>query len=416
VSAPDGAVVGGGAIGVCCARELARRGASVTLLEAGAELGAGCSAGNAGLLCPSHVEPIASRAALLEGLRALPSRDSPLALRPRPGLVPWLLRFAAACTPARERAATAITRELSAASLALHAELARAHGTGVERRGTLNVYETGAGFERGRREAARNAAAGLPNEVLDGAAATAFEPALQGPVAGAILYPDDMSGDPLAFVQAVGRAASGAGAELRCGSEVLGLRLRGGRIEALDTTRGRLRAGTVVLAAGVWSPRVVRGTGLSLPVQGAKGYHLDHAPLAGDPQVPVYLQEARVVLTPLPGRLRLAGVFDLAGLDDSVDQRRLAAVQRAGERRIRGLAGREPVHVWRGLRPCAPDGLPILGRTRRLENLVLATAHAMLGFTLAPVSGRLVAQLLAGEPPAHPLALLDPDRFTRRAR
>jgi D-amino-acid dehydrogenase len=252
--------------------------------------------------------------------------------------------------------------------------------------------------------------------VLDGAAATAFEPALAGPLAGAVLYPDDMSGDPLAFVQAIGRAAASAGAELRCGSEVLGLRVRDGRIDALDTTEGPLRAGTVVLAAGVWSPALVRGTGLALPVQGAKGYHLDHAPAGGDPRVPVYLQEARVVVTPLPGRLRLAGVFDLAGLDDSIDPRRLAAVRQAGVRRIRGLAGREPVHVWRGLRPCAPDGLPILGRTRRLQNLVLATAHAMLGFTLAPVSGRLVAQLVAGDEPAHPLALLDPDRFTRRRR
>jgi D-amino-acid dehydrogenase len=416
VSAPDVAIIGGGAIGACCALELAQAGARVTLLESAPGLGEGCSAGNAGLLCPSHVEPIASRAALLEGLKALPSRDSPLALRPRPALVPWLLRFAAACTPDRERAATELTRQLSAASLAMHAELASEHATGVVQTGTLNVYETVKVFERGRREAAQNAAAGLANQVLPAAEATAFEPALAGPVAGAVYYPDDRSGDPLAFVQAVGRAAEAAGAEIRCGVEVLGLRTRGGRIEALETSAGPLPAATVVLAAGVWSPRLVQGLGLSLPVQGAKGYHLDRPAADGDPRVPVYLQEARVVVTPLPGRLRLAGVFDLAGLDDSIDRRRLAAVRSAGERRIRGLAERPVVHVWRGLRPCAPDGLPILGRTRRIENLLLATAHAMLGFTLAPVTGRLVSQLVRGQEPAHDLSLLDPDRFTHRLR
>src|SRR4051794_29538400 len=271
VTTPDVAIVGGGVIGACCALELARAGARVALLESAAGLGQGCSAGNAGLLCPSHVEPIASRAALLEGLKALPSRDSPLALRPRPALVPWLLRFAAACTPARERAATQITRELSAASLQLHAELAAEHGTGVAQTGTLNVYETVKVFGRGRQEAAHNTAAGLRNQVLAGDEATAFEPALAGPVAGAIYYPDDRSGDPLAFVQGVGRAAEAAGAEIRCGVEVLGLRVRGRRIEALETSAGPLSAGTVVLAAGVWSPRLVKGLGLSLPVQGAKG-------------------------------------------------------------------------------------------------------------------------------------------------
>ena len=254
MTSPDVLIVGGGAIGVCCALELSRQGADVTLLESGAELGAGCSAGSAGLLCPSHAAPLATRAALRHGLRWSLTRHGPFAMRLRPSLLPWLARFAAACTPARERAATDVLRELSVASLELHERLRDEADTGTERLGTLNVYETEAGFDLGRREAVEHARAGLREHVLSAAEASELEPALAGPIAGAIYYPDEMSGDPLAFVQAVGFAAVDAGAAIRTRTEVLGLRTAGRRIAKVETTAGDLAAGTVVLAAGAWTP------------------------------------------------------------------------------------------------------------------------------------------------------------------
>src|SRR6266536_4398474 len=110
---PDVVIVGGGAIGACCALELARRGASVTLLERGPELASGCSAGNAGLICPSHSTPISNPTALRNGLRWMLSRDSPFYLRPRPAVLPWLVRFALASRhwDAGERAVRALSIE-----------------------------------------------------------------------------------------------------------------------------------------------------------------------------------------------------------------------------------------------------------------------------------------------------------------
>jgi D-amino-acid dehydrogenase len=118
-----------------------------------------------------------------------------------------------------------------------------------------------------------------------------------------------------------------------------------------------------------------------------------------------------VIATPLPGRLRLAGTLELAGLDLSVDQVRLGAIVRAAKR-VLALGDRRVVHVWRGLRPCPPDGLPIIGRPSALQNVIVATGHAMMGITLAPVTGRLVAALAAGETPLE-VARLGPDRFRR---
>jgi D-amino-acid dehydrogenase len=411
-AASDVVVVGGGAIGACVALELARRGAEVTLLERGGELAWGCSAGNAGLICPSHATPLANPAALRDGLRWMARPDSPFYLRPRPSLLPWIARFVAASTPERARASSRVIRELALTSIALHAELAeRGLDTGFERRGSLNVYGSPDAFAGARKEAEEARREGLRAQVLERAQARELEPALAGDPAGAVYYPDDGHCDPHRFVHAVGAAAAEAGATILTRVEVLGFRRRNGRIEGVQTTAGDVGAATVVLAAGAWSPLLARGLGVFAPIEGGKGYHVDLETAPGDPGLPVWFQETRVIATPLAGRLRLAGTLELAGLDESVNRIRVEAITKAAKRGIAGLEGRRVLEVWRGLRPCTPDGLPLVGRPAALENLVLATGHAMMGLTLAPVTGRLVAELVTGEPPSHDLAPLRPDRF-----
>ena len=185
---PDVLVVGGGAIGAAAAYELARRGARVTVSSAARDA-RGCSYGNAGLICPSHAEALASPAAIRDGLRWMGRRDSPFRLRPRLALVPWLARFGAAALPSRSHAATRRLRALAERSLALHAALARASlPTSFARRGILSVYERG----------------GVPGMLSAGARRAQLEPrALAPPIAGAVLHPDEAHCDPGAFVDAL---------------------------------------------------------------------------------------------------------------------------------------------------------------------------------------------------------------------
>jgi D-amino-acid dehydrogenase len=416
VTSPDVLVVGGGVVGVAATLELARRGLDVMLLEAGDELGAGCSSGNAGLVCPSHATPLATRSALAEGSRSLLRRDGPLAIEPRLSLLPWLLRFAAAATPARERTGTGVLRGLTHESLALHERLSRELGTGVERRGTLNLYETSRLRRRGEAEAREHARAGLRVELLGPRDVRALEPAVTGDVAGGVYYPDELSGDPLQFVRVVARAAQSAGATIRTAVKVTGFEVRDGAVASVETTEGRLAPQTVVVAAGAWSGTLVRDLGLRLYVEGAKGYHVEFPAAPDDPSIPLFLQEARVVLTSLPGRLRLTGVLELSSLESPVHARRVATIEAAGKRVVTDLADRRPQRVWQGFRACAPDGLPIVGRPRRLRNVIVATAHSMLGFTLAPVTAEQVADLVLERPLDDVLGRLDPDRFTRKPR
>jgi D-amino-acid dehydrogenase len=402
-SAPDVVVVGGGAIGAAAAFELARRGARVSLLER-SHVAVGCSYGNAGLISPSHTEALANPAAIRNGLAWMRRTDSPFHLRPRLSLLPWLARFAAASLPRRSAAATATLRTLAAASLELHARLATAgvHGS-FARRGILSVFESA--------QALAQASRGTDARVLTPEAARELEPALAPGIAGALYHPREAHCDPAAFVAALAAGARELGADIQTGIEILRLRRSNGRIAELETTAGPLRAGAVVLAAGVWTRELAGDVGVHVPLEGGKGYHIEVARRSSAPGVPVFLEDAYMTATPLGGRLRLTGTLDLSGRDLRVDPVRLEALSR-GARRTLGLpADARPVQVWRGLRPCAPDGLPIIGPADGIANLYLATGHAMLGIALAPVTGEIVASLVAGERPRYDVSPFAPSRF-----
>jgi D-amino-acid dehydrogenase len=415
---PDVVVVGGGAIGVSIAYELGRRGAAVRLVDR-EPIGspASASAGNAGLVCPSHALPLANPRALREGLVWAFKRDSPLRIRPRPSLVPWLLRFALAARPANVRRGHDALRALSIRSLHLHARLAAAGiDTSFQRRGIANVYETKELFDVGDRERREAAEEGLDAETLDAGAARKLAPALTGPIAGAVVYSSEGHCDPRRYVAAVAEAARESGVEILGETEVRSLRTCGRRVTGIETRDGALDAGEVVVAAGAWSAQLVRSLGLRIPIAPAKGYHVDLVSAAARAvPLPLFLQEARVVVTPFKDRLRLAGTLDFAGFDLRIDGRRVDGLRRAAERALPGIAAARAVATWAGLRPCTPDGLPVIGRSGDWESLTLATGHGMLGLTLAPVTGELVGALLLGGATSKVTALT-PDRFGRTWR
>jgi D-amino-acid dehydrogenase len=150
---------------------------------------------------------------------------------------------------------------------------------------------------------------------------------------------------------------------------------------------------------------------LRLPIQAAKGYSVTVKAPQAAPQRPLLLSEARIAVTPLGELLRFAGTLEIAGLDFSINQRRVNAIRRGAPRYLTGMDDLELVEIWRGLRPVTPDGLPIIGRAPGYDNLILAAGHAMIGQSLGPITGKLVAQVAWGEPPAMDLAPLRAERF-----
>jgi D-amino-acid dehydrogenase len=410
----DVLVIGGGVIGVASAYYLAREGAAVTLVEKD-DICAGSSYGNAGLVVPSHSIPLAAPGVLWKGLKWMLDPTSPFYIKPRldRDLLAWLWKFRGACTAAHVARSLPVLRDLGHASLRLYRELAALDGldAAFEQKGVLAVFRTAAAFDEGRHEAELMARNGLAVTVLDGAGARAAEPSVGPDVIGALRFPDDAHLVPDVFVTGLARRAASLGARVRRGTEVLGFETAGRRVRAVETTRGTIEPGEVVLAAGAWSPGLARALGLRLPVQPAKGYSLTFRRPPDGPAMPLLLGEARMAVTPMGGWLRFAGTLELAGLDLAIDRRRVEAVRQAPARYLRLPSDLPLVEIWRGLRPCTPDGLPVIGRSARLDNLILATGHAMIGLSLGPVTGKLVAQLATGAPPLLDLAPLRPERF-----
>lgn len=467
----DVLVIGGGVIGACVAQALAARGAAVTLLERESEVCPPASAvyANCGLLVPSEIEPLAHPGALGEGLRWLLDGSSPFYVKPRVSLAlaRWLWLFRAACSPDVARAHAPVLHELSEVSAALHDDLAREAGEArsavageadtraagpsatniggcgatsagatwdYHRNGWLFVYETAAGLRAAERGANEIRALGVRVEMLSATEVRERAPQVRpGSVVGGVLTPDDGHMDPAAFTRAMAAWAQRAGATIVTGAEVYGFetggdvrpvagggrrtrRLRpstGPRVQAVHTTRGVFAADQVVLAAGAWSAALGRDLGLHLPIEPAKGYSIDVARPDGTAELPLCAGEAHVVLTPLGETLRLGSTLELAGWDLRLRPKRLASLRRAAAR-IVGLPEDGQVRqVWRGPRPLTPDGLPVIGRSPRHANVVLATGHCMLGLSLGPVTGTLVAEVCAGETPSLDIGALSPSRFCR---
>jgi len=403
-------VIGAGAVGASIALELSRRGREVVVLDRGPGWAAGCSWGNAGLICPSHAGPWATAQDIGQAARWMLRADSPLGIKPSAALVPFMGRL----LTARERGvrrATELSRRMCRASLSLHEAMSdRGMDTGFRRSGLLDVYATAAGLERGARGAELHSQAGVSCTVVERTEVHNLEPALGDKVSGGVFFPDEAHCDPARFVEAVGAAALAAGTTLHLGADVLEIAKAGQAVE-LTTTTGVLRAGTVVVAAGAWSGRLARALGSPIPLQGGKGYTIDLSNEERRPlNRPLMLQEARIAVTPLEGRLRLAGTMQFAGLDESIDPRRVATIHREGTQALPAWKDSTVSRIWSGLRPCTPDGLPMVGWLRDDMPIALATGHAMLGLTLAPITGQLAADLLEGTD-REELAMLHPGRF-----
>ncbi len=417
----DVLVVGGGIVGVCTALYLRRMGVEVTLVEKD-RLASGSSHGNAGLLVPSHSVPLAEPAAIRQGLRWMFNPASPFYIKPRLDreLASWLWRFWRAATPQRVHQVIPVLRDLHLSSRSLYADLTEEGlDFGYAKRGRVLLCETEQGFADACQEADEVGEAGLLTKRLDPAACREHLGGLDCQVVGGVYYPDDGHLEPAQCVAAIGKTARDEGATIIEGAEVLDWRFDGQRISDVWTTRGQFKPREVVIATGSWTPALTAALGLAVPIQPAKGYSVTIEAPTDTPQVPFMLTEARVGVTPLPGpdgtqRVRFAGTLELAGMDFSINQRRVDALTTSVPRYLPSWKPEDFIveEVWRGLRPCTPDGLPLLGRPQRWQNLVLAAGHAMIGISLGAVTGQKAAQLVTGattEP--HDLRLLDPDRF-----
>jgi len=410
-------IVGGGVIGVCSAYFLAKRGVAATVLERG-DLCRGASFGNAGGITPGHV-PINKPGRIAQALRSLNRPTNPLYLAPRwdPALVRWLWRFARHCTPEHLEASMAIFGPLGHASMVLFEQLVAEESLACAYRseGYAEVYRTAKGLAAGREDAALGRRFGFESAILSGDEAREHEPALSDAIVGAIRYPVGATLDPYRFVVELAERAARLGARIRTGADVARVLVRGGAVAGVELQGGEVvEADVVLLAAGAYTAGLTRPLGLRLPLQGAKGYHRDYDPKDGATpglRTACIIGESAIFCADLGGFVRFAGTLEFSGLNEDMRRSRLEQLTIGARQSFRGMGDATPISEWCGLRPCLPDGLPAIGPAPGIPGLFVATGHAMMGLTLGPVTGQLVAECVLDGAPSTDLRAVRVDRF-----
>ncbi len=400
-------VVGAGIVGTSCAFFLQRDGHRVTLVDP-REPGTGTSFGNAGVISRGSVAPVVTPGLLRKLPALLADPTSPLAIRWAylPRLLPWLLRLALNARPARVEA-------LAASIAALTERCDRAHDLLIQECGLGELLRTGGWLWVARSRATLLEASatnrrlwdrfGRRYELLDAAGLRDLEPALAPDLeAGLLIGENRWVLDPCRYVQGIARAFHERGGRW-LQAEAEGFAFEGPRILAVATTAGLLPVDGVVLAAGAFSKRLAGVGGVSVPLDAERGYHVMLPHPATSLRRPVYSCDHGFVLAPLEGGIRLTGGVELASPWAPPDHRRIRRLVPLAQRLVPGLSG-EILSEWQGCRPTLPDSLPVIGASPTTPNLWLAFGHQHIGLTLGPLTGRLIADLVAGRDPGFDLS------------
>jgi D-amino-acid dehydrogenase len=400
-------VLGAGVIGTTAAWYLAQAGHEVTVIDRQDAAGMETSFANGGQISAGHAEPWAKPAVVPKILRWLGREDAPLLFRPRADWAQWMwsLRFLAECWPGRFEHNTRVLSGLAAYSRECLRALRNRTGIRYDElsRGILHFATNNADFDALAHHAGAMRALGQVREVKSAAECLALEPALQDSrerIVGGVFTPEDESGDAHKFTRELARMAAEHGVQFRNGEAITGLEVRNGEVRAVRLQSGSATADAYVVALGSYSPLLLRGLRISVPVYPLKGYSITLPLAPGDdaPTVSLTDEAHKIVISRLGHRLRAAGTAELTGYDRDVNPVRCNAILRRIGELFPGLGAINTVDRWAGLRPATPSNVPVVGRTR-LRNLYLNTGHGTLGWTLACGSGDALADIVSGRKP-----------------
>lgn len=410
-------IVGGGVSGLFSAYYLKQAGYKVVIIEQG-NLSDGCSFGNAGMIVPSHIVPLAQPGMIAKGLRWMLKSTSPFYVKPRLSweLMRWGMLFWKHSTEEHVERSIPVLRDMSLLSKQLFQELAATNELdfGWHERGLLMLYKNADTEHEMAEEASIANKAGIVAEVLEGRQVQDLEPEVKVDVRGGVFYPGDAHITPNLLIKNLVAYLKSKGVDFYENQEVTDFEKNGKKITAVVTRTGKFEVEELVIAAGAWSPVLSEKLGISLPLQGGKGYSFMLKNRANNIQVPAIMLEARATATPMGSDLRFAGTLEVAGTDLSINMNRVRGI-------VQGINNYYPEievelpekeKVWSGLRPCSPDGIPYVGRVERFDNLTLATGHGMMGVSLGPATGKLVSEIVTHESTSLNMQPFAPLRFS----
>lgn len=407
-------IIGGGIIGLCCAYYLSESGYQVRVIDQTA-IGDSCALGNAGYISPSHFIPLAAPGMVKKGLKWMLDAESPFYIQPRLDfqLFNWLWQFNRFCTARHVENVKLGLLQLCQKSRELYLDLAKELGDDfqLENNGCYILCESQAGLEHEVEVLQQAQQLGLQAREVSSLELQQNFPDINWQVKGGVFFPEDSHVHPGQLLKSLYRVLIKRQVEIIEQSEVTQIRASNGRIDSITTNSGVFAVEELLITAGSWSPKLAKMIGVQLPVQAGKGYSVT-IDKPWDIDVPVILAEAAVAITPFEKQIRFGGTMELTGINLTINSRRVEGILKAVKRTISNFeidnVDRET--AWSGLRPLSPDGLPMIGRMPHYKNLTVACGHAMLGLTLAPVTGYLIEQIYAQKRPEWS-DFINPGRF-----
>lgn len=411
-------IIGGGIIGLCSAYYLQKDGHDVTIIEK-SEMRSGASYVNAGYITPSHIIPLASPGMISKGLRYMFNSSSPFYMKPRLDIdfLKWAWYFKKSSTKEKVEKAIPLIRDINILSRELFFDIKSSGDLGkfhLERKGLLMYFQTQAEGDHELQIAEKAKFLGLEVNELDRNGIKKIEPNISVNAIGAVHYECDGHTTPNEFMEKMMAYLLKKDIRICKNEEVVDLVTSNGKITSIKTNKKDYQTEEVILAAGSWTADLAKKLKISLPVEAGKGYRIDVEKPTGI-SMPAILMEAKMAVTPMKDFTRFAGTMEFSGINSKIRKARVNAIAENASKFYMGLkiSEEDKADAKCGLRPVTPDGLPYVGKSNKHKNLVIATGHAMMGWSLGPVTGKLVSQLISDKKPELVIDALSPERRFR---
>ncbi|CAB5125229.1 D-amino acid dehydrogenase (EC [Olavius algarvensis associated proteobacterium Delta 3] len=403
-------IIGGGVIGGCTAYYLSRKGWDVTLVEKD-QFGQGASWGNCGLVVPSHVLPLNTPGNLKSGLRWILQRDAPLYIQPtlNPRRIGWFMKFALRCRKKEVHRTTMARAALLQRALELYEDIIGREQMACDwkRQGALHVFRSAREFKKFREVDAVSRRFGMGAEIVHPPDLAAHEPALQSGLSGGWYDPFVARLRPDRFMTELKRVLIDFGVTISEKTIFYGFQKKSGKASAVMTSRGPVEGDKFLVATGAWTRLLHRELEIALPIEPGKGYSITMEPSPGLPRTPCFFEERRVVATNWESGFRIGSTMEFSGYNSFLNPVRINSLTRGVLPYLKNVPALRNGEAWYGWRPMTYDGLPVIDFLPKFTNVMVAAGHDTVGISMAPQTGRLVAELLSGEPPS-----VDPEPYS----
>lgn len=407
-------IIGGGVIGLCTAYYLQKEGHQVTVIDQ-SNMDDGASYVNAGYISPSHFIPLSAPGVVKKGIQWMFDPSSPFYVKPRTDIdfLKWAWAFNKSCNPKHVKKSIPVIRDIAVMSHGLFEDIEKEDGFDFhfEKKGLLMLCQTEKMLEEENKLVELAKEVDLEAITLDEKAVQKLEPNVKLNVAGATLYKCDSHTTPQEFMSNMKSYLVSKGVEILKNEKVIDIEIKDGIISGIRTDKQTYQGDEYILSAGSWTGLVAKKLGMNLLLQAGKGYRIN-VPRNTGISYPAILAEAKAAVTPMNGYTRFAGTMEIAGMNQNLNMVRIEAIAKAVSSYYPEVEinNQEKLDASSGLRPLSPDGVPFIGRSSKCKNLTIATGHAMMGYSMATGTGKLVSEIISEKPLSMDMAAFSPDR------